>query len=70
MIIKNLFQFGPKPPVDVISTELPMPAFGGTRKVTHVVFDLDGVLLDTEKLYSVANSRCLERYGCTFTTEM
>jgi HAD superfamily hydrolase (TIGR01509 family) len=39
-------------------------------QITHVVFDFDGVLLDSERQYSVANAKCLERYGCTFTVEM
>lgn len=32
-------------------------------QITHVIFDFDGVLLDSERQYSVANSRCLANFG-------
>ena len=35
-----------------------------------VIFDLDGTLLDTEPLYSVASQRILDRYGCIYTPEL
>lgn len=35
-------------------------------RVTHVVFDLDGVLLDTEPLYTEATRRIVARFGRTF----
>ena len=34
--------------------------------VTHVVWDMDGVLLDTEKLYTQATQTVVARYGRTY----
>jgi len=33
---------------------------------THIIFDLDGVLLDTEKLYTEATQRVVGKYGKVF----
>src|SRR6478735_12273176 len=33
---------------------------------SHVIFDLDGVLLDTEKLYTEATQQVVGQYGKTF----
>ena len=33
---------------------------------SHVIFDLDGVLLDSEKLYTEATQRVVGEYGKTF----
>jgi len=38
--------------------------------VTHVIFDMDGLLLDTESHYSRANDIVCKRYGCEFTWEV
>jgi pseudouridine-5'-monophosphatase len=37
---------------------------------THVLFDLDGVLLDTERLYTQATQAVVGRFGKTFTWEI
>jgi beta-phosphoglucomutase-like phosphatase (HAD superfamily) len=37
------------------------------RPITHVIYDLDGTLLDTEPLYQVATQEILDRFGVTLT---
>ena len=37
---------------------------------SHVIFDLDGVLLDTEKLYTEATQRVVAEFGKTFDWEL
>ena len=39
------------------------------RSITHVIYDMDGLLLDTESLHERVNSEVAQRYGKTFTTE-
>ncbi|KAL5476180.1 hypothetical protein EMCRGX_G026094 [Ephydatia muelleri] len=41
-----------------------------SRKITHVIFDLDGLLLDTEILYSRCTQSILDRYGKQFTWDI
>ncbi|VDP03874.1 unnamed protein product [Soboliphyme baturini] len=41
-----------------------------TSRKTHVIFDVDGLLLDTEKFYTIANQKTLERFGHDFTWEL
>jgi beta-phosphoglucomutase-like phosphatase (HAD superfamily) len=40
------------------------------KKVTHVIFDLDGLLLDTESLYTKAAQSVVSKYGKTYTYEI
>ncbi|XP_063922591.1 probable pseudouridine-5'-phosphatase isoform X2 [Zophobas morio] len=40
------------------------------QKVTHVIFDLDGLLLDTEILYTKAAQNVVSKYGKSYTQEI
>ncbi|CAH1102438.1 unnamed protein product [Psylliodes chrysocephalus] len=40
------------------------------KKVTHVLFDMDGVLLDSEVLYKRAISKIASRFGKVYTAEI
>ncbi|XP_072180336.1 pseudouridine-5'-phosphatase-like [Diadema setosum] len=39
-------------------------------RISHVIFDMDGLLIDTERLYSVVYGKCCAKYGKTFTFEI
>eukprot|EP00775_Hariotina_reticulata_P007339 gene7340-7551_t len=38
--------------------------------ITHVIFDMDGLLLDTETFYTIAQQQVAERYGKQFTWDL
>lgn len=40
------------------------------KKVSHVLFDLDGLLIDSERLYTEAFSKVCAKYDKTFTWEI
>eukprot|EP00271_Cylindrocystis_brebissonii_P001255 TRINITY_DN11577_c0_g1_i1.p1 TRINITY_DN11577_c0_g1~~TRINITY_DN11577_c0_g1_i1.p1 ORF type:complete len:232 (+),score=24.67 TRINITY_DN11577_c0_g1_i1:376-1071(+) len=41
-----------------------------TRAITHIIFDMDGLLLDTESFYTTVQKKILARYGKDFTYEL
>ena len=40
------------------------------ESITHVIYDMDGLLLDTESLNERVNSQIVQRYGKTFNNEI
>ncbi len=44
-----------------------MPNF---KKITHVIYDLDGLLLDTESIHAQVNQMMAKRYGKCFDTSI
>ena len=41
-----------------------------SQPITHVIYDMDGLLLDTESLNERVNGEIVQRYGKTFTAEI
>lgn len=39
------------------------------KSITHVIYDMDGLLLDTESLHEQVNSKIAQRYGKTFDAQ-
>lgn len=40
------------------------------KKITHVIYDLDGLLLDTETINAAVNQEIAQRYGKTFNSSV
>jgi len=39
-------------------------------RITHVIFDFDGVILDTETIFYETNSRCLKQFGAEYNKDL
>ncbi len=39
-------------------------------QITHILFDMDGLLLDTESMYTIAQKKLLKPFGVEFTPEV
>ena len=55
----------PLPAAATLSLSAPTHIMG--RSISHVLFDMDGLLLDTETLYTVAQQQVCRKYGRDFT---
>lgn len=73
----NLFPSGHSLPIEYDSpvarcrgegSEITMPK--EMPRVTHVIFDMDGLLLDTESFYTLVQTVILKRYNREFTYEL
>ncbi|KAK4881369.1 hypothetical protein RN001_004688 [Aquatica leii] len=42
----------------------------GFKKVTHVIFDMDGLLIDSEKVYDIIISGIARKYGTVYTNDV
>ncbi|TXG60974.1 hypothetical protein EZV62_012337 [Acer yangbiense] len=47
-----------------------MATVSGNKQITHVIFDMDGLLLDTEKFYTEVQEIILARYNKTFDWDL
>lgn len=59
-----------KQAVQQVSEEFPFKIEKPLAQITHVLFDMDGLLLDTEVLYSKATQKILDPLGLKFTPDV
>ncbi len=41
-----------------------------TSKISHIIFDLDGLLLDTERIYTQVSTELLKQHGKEYSFEL
>ena len=56
--------------ISLVTEEIKFEIEKPLATITHVLFDMDGLLLDTEILYSVAQQKLLDEFGLKFTPEV
>jgi len=56
--------------IELVTKEIKFPPERPLAQITHILFDMDGLLLDTELLYTKAQQKVLDEFGLEFTPEV